>query len=65
MPRRARLEACLCVTARRQAPGVLHHMTIRGIEGRKVLLNIGDREDFLDRLSNLLPESQTACYAWA
>ena len=46
MPRLARLDA----------PGVLHHIMIRGIEGREIFLNNKDREDFLDRLSNLLAE---------
>ena len=55
MPRLARLDA----------PGVLHHIMIRGIERRKIFLDNKDREDFLDRLSNLLPETETTCYAWA
>ena len=38
---------------------------IRGIERRKIFLNTTDYEDFLDRLAKLLPETQTACYAWA
>ena len=54
MPRQARLDA----------PGVLHHIMIRGIERRKIFMNDRDREDFLDRLARLLPETQTACYAW-
>ena len=54
MPRLARLDA----------PGVLHHIIIRGIERRKIFLNYKDREDFLERLANLLPETKTACYAW-
>lgn len=55
MPRLARLDA----------PGVLHHLMIRGIERRKIFWNDQDRRDFLDRLSNLLPETETSCYAWA
>ncbi len=55
MPRLARLDA----------PGVLHHIMIRGIERRKIFRNNKDREDFLDRLSNLLPKTETLCYAWA
>ena len=55
MPRLARLDA----------PGVLHHIMIRGIERRKIFLDNKDREDFLDRLSELLPETETLCYAWA
>jgi putative transposase len=54
MPRLARLDA----------PGVLHHIMIRGIERRKIFLNSKDYEDFLDRLGRLLPETKTACYAW-
>ena len=54
MPRLARLDA----------PGVLHHIMIRGIERRKIFLNNKDREDLLERLSKLLPETKTACYAW-
>ena len=37
---------------------------IRGIERRKIFLDNKDREDFLDRLSELLPETETLCYAW-
>jgi len=55
MPRLARLDA----------PGVLHHIMIRGIERRKIYRNNKDREDFLDRLSTLLPETGILCYAWA
>jgi putative transposase len=55
MPRLARLDA----------PGVLHHIMIRGIERRKIFRNDGDRKDFLNRLSFLIPETQTSCYAWS
>ena len=54
MPRSSRLDA----------PGVLHHIMIRGIERRNIFRNDEDREDFLDRLSILLPETKTSCYAW-
>jgi len=37
---------------------------IRGIERRKIFRNNKDREDFLDRLRTLLPETQTTCYGW-
>jgi hypothetical protein len=50
--------------ARIDAPGVLHHLMIRGIEHRKIFLNNKDREDFCEPLSNLLLETKTACYAW-
>ncbi|MFO7599432.1 MAG: hypothetical protein R6X27_06435 [Candidatus Desulfacyla sp.] len=54
MPRQSRLDA----------PGVLHHIMIRGIARRKIFMNDRDREDMLERLAKLLPETQTACYAW-
>jgi putative transposase len=38
---------------------------IRGIERRKIFRNNKDCEDFLDRLSTLLPKTETSCYAWA
>jgi putative transposase len=55
MPRLARLDA----------PGVLHHIIIRGIEQRKIFWDNKDRDNLLDRLSALLPETSTSCYAWA
>ena len=54
MPRSSRLDA----------PGVLHHIMIRGIERRNIFRIKKDREDFLERLSRLIPETQTCCYAW-
>lgn len=55
MPRSARLDA----------PGVLHHVTIRGIRSRSIFKDDRDRENFLERLGKLLQETRTACYAWA
>ena len=55
MPRLARLDA----------PGVLHHVIIRGIEHRKIFRDNKARNNLLDRLSDLLPTTKTACYAWA
>jgi len=37
-------------TARLDAPGVLHHLMIRGIERRKIFRNNKDREHFIGRL---------------
>jgi len=39
-------------TARLDAPGVLHHIMIRGIERRKIFMDDNDRDDFLSRLEN-------------
>ena len=46
-------------------PGLLHHIIIRGIERRKIFNDDKDREDFINRLSILLPKTKTQCYAWA
>jgi putative transposase len=43
----------------------LHHIIIHGIERRKIFRDDKDREDFLERLSVILPETKTSCYAWA
>ena len=47
MPRLARLDA----------PGVLQHVIIRGIERRKIFSDNLDRDNFLARLATLLPET--------
>ena len=54
MPRSARLDA----------PGVLHHIMVRGIERRPIFRHDLDRQNFLKRLEVLLPECQMECYAW-
>ena len=56
MPRQSRTDACLCLSERRQAPGTLHHVIIRGIERREIFLDDKDRESFLDRLSSVVRE---------
>ena len=55
MPRLARLDA----------PGVLQHIIIRGIERRNIFRDNRDRDNLLERLGRLLLETKTACYAWA
>ena len=44
--------------ARIDAPGALHHLVIRGIEG-KAIFKRTDREDFIERLSSLLQVTVT------
>lgn len=55
MPRQARIDA----------PGALHHLIIRGIERRRIFQDDRDRNDFLNRLGDILLETATPCYAWA
>jgi len=51
--------------ARLDTPCLLHHIMIREIERRRIFNDDKDRENFIDRLSILLPETKTQCYAWA
>jgi hypothetical protein len=51
--------------ARIAAPGALHHIVILGIEQTRIFVAEKDREDFISRISVLLQETQTRCYAWA
>jgi putative transposase len=55
MPRKARIDA----------PGALHYVFLRGIEGREIFQDEADRDHFLDRLAQLLKETSSSCYAWA
>ena len=43
MPRRARLDA----------PGTLHHVMVRGIERRRIVNDVADRKNFVERLGEL------------
>jgi len=45
------------------APGILH-LVIRGIERKDVFRVKADKEDFVDRLSQLVAETRTSCNAW-
>ena len=55
MPRQARIDAL----------GAVHHIIIRGIEQTAIFVDDPDRENFIERLSELLSESNSPCYAWA
>jgi len=55
MPRQPRLDA----------PGALHHVMGRGIDGIKIFSNKRDREDFLERLADLCRADALSVYAWA
>lgn len=55
MPRKARIDA----------PGALHHIICRGIERGKIFKDDIDRNNFVDRLGNILSKTKTPCFAWA
>jgi REP element-mobilizing transposase RayT len=55
MPRKARIDA----------PGALHHIIIRGIEKRQIFRDNNDREQFIQRLCDIIADTDTPCYAWA
>src|SRR4030042_1544158 len=54
MPRGPRLDA----------PGVLHHVMVRGIDRAAIFKGDADREDFLSRLDELCANGAAAVYAW-
>ena len=55
MPRKARIDA----------PGALHHIIVRGIERRRIFSDDQDRDNFIERLGDILTDTQTCCLAWA
>ena len=55
MPRKARIDA----------PGPLHHIIVRGIGRRKFFNNDEDRGFFIERLAEIVLESETQGFAWA
>jgi putative transposase len=50
---------------RRDAPGVLHPVMVRGIERRSLFREETDREDFVARLAALADGGAIVVYAWA
>ena len=55
MPRKARIDA----------PGALHHIIVRGIERRRIFSDDQDRDNFIERLGDIVIETETFCFAWA
>ena len=55
MPRQARIDA----------PGALHHIILRGIEQKPIFKDQQDYDNFLKRLSRILTDTITPCFAWA
>jgi len=50
---------------REDAPGSIHHVWARGIEGRAIFRRDGDQLDLLERLAEVLAEGGARCLAWA
>lgn len=55
MPRGARLDA----------PGTLHHVMVRGIEGNSIVADDEDRMYFVSRMGKVAAATGTSIYAWA
>lgn len=55
MPRKSRIDA----------PGALHHIIARGIDRSKIFKDPADKRNFLNRLADILADTDTRCYAWA
>ena len=55
MPRRSRIDA----------PGALHHIIVRGIDKKNIFKDDADKDNFLERLKNILSDNATLCFGWA
>ena len=55
MPRKARIDTS----------GAMHHIIVRGIERRRIFSDDQDRDNFVERLDDILTETETFCFAWA
>ena len=55
MPRQARIDA----------PDALHHIMVRGIERRKIFRDNKDKDNFVERLGDIIKDTSTFCYAWS
>jgi REP element-mobilizing transposase RayT len=49
---------------RTAAAGSLHHVMVGGIERGAVFRTDADRDHFLERLGEILQDTQTLCYEW-
>jgi REP element-mobilizing transposase RayT len=49
---------------RLDAPGILHHVMVRGIGRAAIFISDADREDFLSRLDAACADGAAAVYAW-
>jgi len=47
------------------APGALNHIIGKWLKRRIIFKDDGDRDNFIDRLSAIVKETDTRCLAWA
>ena len=45
--------------------GALHHVMARGLEARDIFVSDKDREDLVNRLTEIAPKTGTSIYAWS
>ncbi|MDP3038264.1 MAG: hypothetical protein Q8O18_00140 [Deltaproteobacteria bacterium] len=50
---------------RLDAPGILHQVMIRGIEGKRIFRDTQDRKDFVTRLGDLSKQTGTRIPGWS
>ncbi len=55
MPRGSRIDAA----------GAVQHIMVRGVERAKIFESDADRDQFIQRLSGILSDTKTTCYAWS
>jgi len=55
MPRKSRIDS----------PGALHHIIVRCIARRNIFYDNEDQDNLVNRLSKILIDTNTACFAWA
>jgi REP element-mobilizing transposase RayT len=55
MPRRPRFDL----------PGTIHHVSIRGVEGRRIFVDDVDPADMVERLERWISETGSRCHAWS
>ncbi len=56
---------CIPRKARIDAAGAQHHIIVRGIERRRIFSEDQDRDNFVERLGDIVTESETFCFALA
>ena len=55
MPRKSRIDT----------PGALHHIIARGIERKSIFRDNKDRNISLERLTDIMADTETKCFVWS